>query len=151
MLPICSPICLPGHRVATPLSYFISELLYVPKSQLDNIREIPLIVVTVTTSESNTPEEDINRSIPPPVKRPRLLSEGDIARLLSMTRAWVLDFDLDFFSTGNPYRGPLTEVHFKILRTLISCQNMPLSTFSTFSLIICKPRVMGYTHFCVWV
>ena len=34
-------------RVGTPFSYFISELLYVPEEALENVRTIPLHVVTV--------------------------------------------------------------------------------------------------------
>lgn len=95
-------------RLATPLSYFISELLCVPRSQLDNVREIPLFVATVPIHQSSS---SANTEPPPQTKRPRLLFEEEsIVSLLSRVQAWVLDVDLDFFSTGNPYRGPFSAV-----------------------------------------
>ncbi len=90
-------------RLATPLSYFISEMLCVPRSQLDNVREIPLLVTTVTIPSATD-------MMPPQPKRQRLLPENGIDKLLKESKGWVLDFDLDFFSTGNPYRGPFTSV-----------------------------------------
>ena len=33
-----------------------------------------------------------------------------LADIVSKSRAWILDIDLDFFSTGNPYRGLFTSV-----------------------------------------
>ena len=93
----------PPPRLATPLSYFISEMLCVPRSQLDNVREIPLLVTTVTIPSATD-------MMPPQPKRRRLLPENGIDKLLKESKGWVLDFDLDFFSTGNPYRGPFTSV-----------------------------------------
>lgn len=95
-------------RLATSLSYFISELLCVPESQLDNVREIPLYVATVPIHEPpyGSPEPE-----PPPTKRPCLLIEEEaVVNLLRQAEGWVLDVDLDFFSTGNPYRGPFSAV-----------------------------------------
>ena len=33
-----------------------------------------------------------------------------LADIVSKSRAWILDIDLDFYSTGNPYRGLFTSV-----------------------------------------
>ncbi len=67
------------------------------------MREIPLLVTTVTIPSATD-------MMPPQPKRRRLLPENGIDKLLKESKGWVLDFDLDFFSTGNPYRGPFTSV-----------------------------------------
>ncbi|XP_064393129.1 UPF0489 protein C5orf22 homolog isoform X2 [Halichondria panicea] len=108
-----------GHvRLATPLSYFISEMLCVPRSQLDNVREIPLLVTTVTIPSATD-------MMPPQPKRRRLLPEKGIGRLLKESKGWVLDFDLDFFSTGNPYRGPFTSEQYHLLQRLYRTPQIP--------------------------
>lgn len=33
-----------------------------------------------------------------------------LATIIGESESWLLDIDLDFFSTGNPYRGPFTDV-----------------------------------------
>ena len=212
------------NRLATPLPYFIGELLYVPESELVNIRNIPLLVVTLTPlspcstrqpgsllatttefsdaepstmvpgertchkvedvlfeksslcdhtevvptyahkdSQSDIPTKnsgngtvispsslDFNTSTkinaidyqndvdisPPAAKVPKIDSENgpiidnqicpsngrtrvaytpravveQLATIICESEAWLLDIDLDFFSTGNPYRGPFTDV-----------------------------------------
>lgn len=143
-------------RVATPLPYFIGELLWVPRKELINISEIPLHVVTLhpltdstnssetesaqhksscsnsTTSKKDDPLPDKTQSSSkcieevavadsplcmPSCKKARLCSMGlsveDVCAVLSdclSSCAWILDVDLDFFSTGNPYRGIFSAV-----------------------------------------
>lgn len=231
-------------RVGTPLSYFISELLYVPEEELENVKTVSLHVVTVRlpnepsgndpksfTSESNESNSDQNcggllpasscfplhacslnsglsaivdkeadrednkekeeeekqkeeeggshadernkghsgasvddtSELTPPAKRPRTVQHADTSSVLSedlpsaetvegsfketgsiptvtntpegipnnidatvlvgdastvlntvlgQCSAWVLDIDLDFFSTGNPFKSLFTDVRF---------------------------------------
>ena len=108
---VCLPAYVPMiayaylHRVATSLSYFISELLYTPDENLENYREAVLHVLTVplTTDsaycvrESHTPSETANIA-------------AQLHSLLSSSASWVLDFDLDFFSTSNPFKHFFSEV-----------------------------------------
>ena len=149
-------------RVATPLPYFLSEVLWVPKSDLTNVKEIPLDVVTLhpqphpsqtrsptssqrevhhqcsrdtTTSVGDEPLPDtVNRhnkrlqaksavasseeqqSSGPASKRSCISSSppegsgGPCSLSLATDSEWILDIDLDFFSTGNPYRDLFSEV-----------------------------------------
>lgn len=232
-------------RVGTPLSYFISELLYVPEEELENVKTVSLHVVTVRlpnepsgnhpdsfTSESNESNSfdqncggllpasscfplhacslnsglsanvdkeadrednkekeeeekqkeeeggshadernkghsgasvDDTSELAPPAKRPRTVQHADTSSVLSedlpsaetvegsfketgsiptvtntpegipnnidatvlvgdastvlntvlgQCSAWVLDIDLDFFSTGNPFKSLFTDVRF---------------------------------------
>lgn len=199
-------------RVATPLPYFISELLYVPRNELENTHTIPLHVITVnpsnlryrahcsvlspaddtrtsdpctrqelhTSEKVNTRVRDTETLLPltgedchsaaaqsssasdtkhelsaPPHKKQKtdccshsedraptlsaegantgtLTSEGDgvcsvsgipildfcfpaevtrqLEAVIGDSTAWILDIDLDFFSTGNPFKSLFTEV-----------------------------------------
>ena len=45
--------------------------------------------------------------------RPQQLSMDAISSL-NAAPAWILDIDLDFFSTGNPYRPVYSEVRIKL-------------------------------------
>ena len=57
-------------RVGTPLSYFISELLYVPEEELENVRTVSLHVITVrllkepSGNDTDNFENGSNRSNP---------------------------------------------------------------------------------------
>jgi len=84
------------NRVANPLEYFLCELLCVPKDQLVDVKEVPLKVMTLSCEQS-----DLG---PPNSKQTKL------APLVSPGTPWILDIDLDCFSTGNPFRGPFTDV-----------------------------------------
>lgn len=149
----------PLHRVASPLPYFISELLSVDRRELENCTSIPLDVITLHPSphpqqdgksapasssslnqaefsngshthpqiNRDTTDPDQETTPPPPTPKktklceasiqdagcpsPPLLNTGYLLNIFNTTpQAWVLDVDLDFFSTGNPYRSVFTEV-----------------------------------------
>ena len=134
-------------RVGTPLTYFISELLYVPQNNLTDMRTIALQVATVTpltttpfkrdetiarTGDLVTDGKDSSCTSPnecPPSKKLKVdepvssepaSSEPETVKILSSTAsisaaisncsAWILDIDLDFFSTENPFTTMFNEV-----------------------------------------
>ena len=212
-------------RIATSLPYFISELLYVPKSELVNCTTVPLHVITVgpmvplkegrgaTIPEATTgtatsltgqtsrgddsqhcPRQKVGQSVhsrshlllplafppltnsytqysgcsllqcedlPPAMKKPKISDPTSGRRVAALTDcaardctgrnttsdvetsstavsnpashsvlqeravrqlstviesvdAWILDIDLDFFSTGNPFSSAFTEVSYHL-------------------------------------
>ncbi|XP_066290261.1 UPF0489 protein C5orf22 homolog [Branchiostoma lanceolatum] len=152
-------------RVSSTESYFLSEALYAPESQLENKRLITLHVLTLSGSSHTTHDE-----IEPEVKRRRtdhqtqceaekqdgtaqnlckdtdtlshakythdavqqrseecIPEDFDVANRKIMmeilssvrkSRAMILDIDLDFFSTQNPFQDLFTDEQFKIIRKL---------------------------------
>ena len=84
-----------NHRVATPLHYFISELLYTPEPNLENCKEAVLHVITFPHSDA----AKINAIA------------THIKTVILSSSSWILDFDLDFFSTMNPFKQFLSEVN----------------------------------------
>ena len=149
------------HRVATPLPYFICELLCVSRAELENVSTISLTVVILhphpppsqqhqspsTSPQALNNEDRITHGIaqpqsseadeigtsaptnmagacggdceedrhisPPPIKKIRLSCDEALTAIFNALKnadAWILDIDLDFFSTDNPYRGVYSKV-----------------------------------------
>ena len=82
-------------RVNLPIAYYLSEGLYSSLDQLENVKAVPLYVFTVELKE-NSVESELCLII---------------QKLLTESSAWILDIDLDFFSTKNPFKSMFTEVH----------------------------------------
>lgn len=76
--------------MSLPLTYFLNELLFSPVSELENAKTATLAVLTVGGQSDSVDE---------------LLVE-----VLRRSQAWVLDLDLDFFSTANPFKSMFSEV-----------------------------------------
>ena len=101
-------------RVTLAENYFLSELLYSPSKDLDNISTVSLIVVTFnpdsgwdqTTSAKRARMSDSNNDN---------LARSEAHRLLAGAQHWILDIDLDFFSTANPFCGSLSKVYMFLL------------------------------------
>lgn len=76
-------------RVSLSLPYYINEGLYCTSMELENVQTIPLYVITVSMST-------------------------DVTEILESvgTTSWILDIDLDFFSTANPFLPWFTKVKF---------------------------------------
>ena len=96
---------------------------------MENCVSIPLDVVTLSptppppnTKDSGTlspmePAEEESITTEPSPKRAKLASTGSggsggdsFTEVVDSAPAWILDVDLDFFSTGNPFRSAYTEV-----------------------------------------
>ena len=155
-------------RLATPLPYFISELLCVSRGDLQNVTTIPLDVVTLhpllqssphpfptpsqsvdydcrvsrgltdlqpsaarvirsssptdlttgTRSRNHHHHHEQHVSFCPPAKKVKLSSVPTEIVLSALENTggigpWILDIDLDFFSTGNPFRSIYSNVRRK--------------------------------------
>ncbi|OXU31149.1 hypothetical protein TSAR_015978, partial [Trichomalopsis sarcophagae] len=81
-------------RLTCPEPYFVSEALYCLPEELENTREVTLRVITVGKFVTDPTESDDFGSIASILRQ--YLPEKDMA--------YVLDIDLDFFSTKNPFR-----------------------------------------------
>lgn len=82
-------------RVHLPIAYYLSEGLYACLDQLENVKTIPLYVLMFDL------KEHIDTISEPCIILQKLLEESS---------AWILDIDLDFFSTVNPFKFMFTEV-----------------------------------------
>ncbi|XP_049809175.1 UPF0489 protein C5orf22 homolog [Schistocerca nitens] len=75
--------------------YFVSEALFCPEAQLVNSRPVRLHVATLGRCLEQPPEEDDLAGL-----------EASLRGYLPQADApFILDIDLDFFSTRNPFLG----------------------------------------------
>ena len=102
-------------RVATPLAYFISGQLFAHRDMLTNLKTVPLHILTLPRLEEPSPS-------PHPPPHPPLLATAECALntlLSTKTQSWILDVDLDFFSTSNPFRDDFSPVRTYSLQIFI--------------------------------
>jgi len=74
------------YRCSCGDPYFISELLFCPATELENVKSVKLYVCTVIEDSSQT--DSLIESLNSIIKNDKL----------------VLDIDLDYFSTQNPFQ-----------------------------------------------
>uniref|UniRef100_A0A8D8R2L1 UPF0489 protein C5orf22 homolog n=1 Tax=Cacopsylla melanoneura TaxID=428564 RepID=A0A8D8R2L1_9HEMI len=86
-------------------SYFVSEVLYAPLEELTNVKQVTLIVVTFKTQNMNE-------------------SFDKMRQLLSLENdSYVLDIDLDYFSTRNPFQELYKLANlYERLQTIYKCE-----------------------------
>lgn len=99
-------------RCDSPLEYFLSEGTYQPSCNLSNQRLINLSVFTLNDSMITGQQED---SIGTSANRRCVDFQGCVD---DENEGFVLDIDLDFFSTANPFRMILNESVFDELKRL---------------------------------
>lgn len=134
-------------RVSSPLSYFIGELLSRDIDELESCIDIPLDVVTLSPSPAPLPDTlDLAATSLPSPKKVKLSGSSEalddkveplsvhedrdcprhfspeLLTTVNSARAWVLDIDLDFFSTGNPYRSLYSKEQYYLLQKLYQLQ-----------------------------
>ena len=95
-------------------SYYISEGLFTTLDNLDNVREVKLIVIKLPEGGDVTGGRDL---------RDQILS---VEEQLAEVDHYILDFDLDFFSTLNPFISLYSEAGlYQKLRDLYSLTPVP--------------------------
>lgn len=78
-------------RVTCAENYFLSDALYAPESELNNKKELSFFVRTIIFEEKDN-------------KNTHLRDIGEmLQQILQQDRTFILDIDLDFFSTRNPF------------------------------------------------
>jgi hypothetical protein len=82
--------CTNEIRVTCTENYFLSDALFAPESELNNKKEVVLIVRTIRADAED--EKTSLHSIG------KMLQE-----ILQCRKVFILDIDLDFFSTRNPF------------------------------------------------
>ena len=104
-------------RTTLAEDYFLSELLYSPYEDLGNVHTIPLVVVSFNSNSES--------DLVPCAKRARIENDKNdspyekAVELLDGAQHWILDIDLDFFSTANPFCDMFTEVRY--VHTMCMC------------------------------
>ncbi|XP_048514599.1 UPF0489 protein C5orf22 homolog isoform X2 [Athalia rosae] len=81
-------------RLTSSEAYFVSEALYCHPEELENPREITLHVITIGSQIEDSTKKDDFPAIAAALRR--YIPESDTP--------FILDVDLDFFSTRNPFR-----------------------------------------------
>ncbi|XP_018027571.1 UPF0489 protein C5orf22 homolog [Hyalella azteca] len=99
-----------GHvKVSCPELYFISEMLYCDEEDLEEIRNVTLHVATLGDTMKNALLADIESSAG--TTRPNNDDDSGVASTVDLAEKiirehndrFILDIDLDFFSTLNPF------------------------------------------------
>ena len=118
-------------------SYYISEGLFTTRDNLENVKEVKLIVIKMEENDENMKN-----------LREQLLS---VVEQISEVGHFILDFDLDFYSTLNPFVSLYSEAGvYEKLRDLYSSTSVPhnLETQAKISLALqaTEDRVVKLEH-----
>ncbi|PRD28789.1 UNVERIFIED_CONTAM: zgc [Trichonephila clavipes] len=110
--------------VSCTQSYFVSELSWCPEEDLERTRGVELQVCTLGSPLEGSGAEGDNQVTPSTeITKEDLAAKalGDIPEEMKKkmeTCPFVLDIDLDFYSTRNPFYALFNEKQFDILRKL---------------------------------
>lgn len=99
-------------KVTLPEEYFVSECLWAPEESLCNTKDCMLYVSRM---------EDVDmRKIEKPCD-----GAGDEPGQEDWSLSWILDIDLDYFSTKNPFEAIFSPKQLQIMRKLYDFPELP--------------------------
>ena len=163
------------YRVSCTESYFLAELLYAPEGDLVNKKLLTLHIITISPGKStnvvgNSSSADNSQNCQEPEKithSATLIDDGgdhcgnktspassascsttNSMAILSGTESssYILDIDLDFFSTGNPFVDVYSKEEYNSLRKLYA-YTKPADSSVEVSLPI---NEICLHHFCIF-
>ena len=120
------------HRTSLLCHYFLNEGFVCSANDLVHQKKCDLHVSTVHPNQYGCcgPAIEPEECWPPGAKKFKPEScdpntHFDLGSVLEHHEAWILDVDLDFFSTGNPFKKSFTKVE-SILSFVLLCINLTL-------------------------
>ncbi|OQR67062.1 UPF0489 protein C5orf22-like [Tropilaelaps mercedesae] len=99
-------------KVTLPEEYFVSECLWAPEESLCNMKDCTLYVATLADVDMGRIEKSCEGA-------------GDDSGQETWSASWILDIDLDYFSTENPFEGIFSPKQLQIMRKLYDFPELP--------------------------
>ncbi|XP_003745923.1 UPF0489 protein C5orf22 homolog [Galendromus occidentalis] len=99
-------------KVTLPEEYFVSECLWAQEEHLSNMKDCSLYVTKVSDADMTKIERKCEGA-------------GDDCGQENWSASWILDIDLDYFSTKNPFQEIFSEEQLRIIRKLYDFPEIP--------------------------